>query len=35
MPTIGVLLKNNGLQAIVSEDEDFERLFIKRFWLEV
>ena len=28
-------IQNNGLQAIVSEDEDFDRLPLKRLWLEV
>ncbi|NJF24087.1 type II toxin-antitoxin system VapC family toxin [Thermococcus sp. Bubb.Bath] len=28
-------IQNNGLQAIVSEDEDFDKLPIKRLWLEV
>ncbi len=27
-------IQNNGLQAIVSEDEDFDRLPLKRLWLE-
>ncbi len=27
-------IQNNGLQAIVSEDEDFDRLSFKRLWLE-
>ena len=26
-------VENNGLQAIVSEDEDFDRLPLKRLWL--
>jgi predicted nucleic acid-binding protein len=28
-------IQNNGLQAVVSEDDDFDRLPIKRIWLEV
>jgi len=28
------VIQNNGLQAIVSEDEDFDRLPLKRLWLE-
>ena len=28
-------IQNKGLQAIVSEDEDFDKLPIKRLWLEV
>ncbi|WP_297466311.1 type II toxin-antitoxin system VapC family toxin [Thermococcus sp.] len=28
------VIQNNGLQAIVSEDEDFNRLPLKRLWLE-
>ncbi|WP_297499516.1 type II toxin-antitoxin system VapC family toxin [Thermococcus sp.] len=28
------VIQNNGLQAIVSEDEDFDRLSLKRLWLE-
>lgn len=28
-------IQNNGLQAIVSEDEDFDKLPLKRIWLEV
>jgi predicted nucleic acid-binding protein len=28
-------IQNNGLQAIVSEDEDFDKLPIKRIWLGV
>ncbi len=28
-------IQNNGIQAIVSEDEDFDRLPLKRLWLEV
>ena len=27
-------IQNNGLQAIVSEDEDFDKLPLKRLWLE-
>ncbi|CAB50627.1 type II toxin-antitoxin system VapC family toxin [Pyrococcus abyssi] len=27
------VIQNNGLQAIVSEDEDFDRLPLKRLWL--
>ena len=27
-------IQDNGLQAIVSEDEDFDRLPLKRLWLE-
>ncbi|QDA31319.1 type II toxin-antitoxin system VapC family toxin [Thermococcus indicus] len=27
------VIENNGLQAIVSEDEDFDRLPLKRIWL--
>lgn len=27
------VIENNGLQAIVSEDEDFDRLPLKRLWL--
>lgn len=30
-----VMIQNNGFQVIVSEDEDFDKFFIKRFWLEV
>ncbi|WP_297494589.1 type II toxin-antitoxin system VapC family toxin [Thermococcus sp.] len=28
------VIQNNGFQAIVSEDEDFDRLPLKRLWLE-
>lgn len=28
-------IQNNGLQAIVSENEDFDKLPLKRIWLEV
>ena len=28
------VIQNNGLQAIVSEKEDFDRLPLKRLWLE-
>ena len=27
-------IQNNGLQAIVSEDDEFDRLPLKRLWLE-
>jgi predicted nucleic acid-binding protein len=27
------VIENNGLQAIVSEDEDFDRLPLKRLWV--
>ena len=27
------VIENNGLQAIVSEDEDFEKLPLKRLWI--
>lgn len=27
------VIENNGLQAIVTEDEDFDRIPIKRIWL--